>query len=429
MVFLFINNIIRRDFNLKNIIQNYVNYIPERLFVYNLINVMDINVDEDFCHSLTCDIDSKMKDMLDELKKISEKKYIIDRSKIAAEMEHMQELYRNKTIGVEYQKQAKYGDYFLLKQYIILKKILNDNKQNGNLKENKLKPDENLKRIVEYYQMVFELKQRYDAQAISLKSLKSLLTPSGPPYKKGKQVNMIVYILKEIIPREKNSREQNIISFLRDIRREKMKLIEYDMKSEKQVIFFEERDYERNECEVIISERGELTKKLKQISRIRRQDDYNGVGNILLEIRDDLVTYYNNNIISCIPDEKLSNKSCDKNNENIEDNKAVLSTNILDFIKWLIVIPNNIEQRELMVAIDRILESIHPSVVEYINTVMESSKDSITNLKEDNSKYLQENMYSRIFFKDENAKIRDILVKSLFNDRFFVNLLFNKGNT
>lgn len=410
---------------MKNIIQNY---IPERLFVCNIIKVMDIKVDEDFCDRLKNDIYIKMKQMLADLKIISENYYIIDRSKIATKMEYMQTLYRNKKRQVECPKQAKYEDYFLLKQYIMLKKILNDNEHNHSLTENILESEGNLKRIVEYYQIVFKLVLYYDAQAISLKSLKSLLTPYGPPYKRGKQVDMIVYILKEIIPIEKNSRDQNIISFLRDRRREKMKIIEYDMKSNKKVLFFEERDYERNESEGIISERCELRKKLNQISNIRSQDDYNRIGNILLEIRDDLVTYYNNNIISCIPDEKLSNKSCDKNNENIEDNKAVLSTNILDFIRWLIVIPNNIEQRELMVAIDRILESIHTSVVEYINTVIESSKDSITELKEDNSKYLQENMYSRIFFKDENAKIRDILVKSLFNDSFFVNLLFNKGN-
>lgn len=364
----------------------YEFYIPERLFLYNLVQCCNISIEKlctDLLDNVTYNIDHEIECLKNYIKN---KKFILPKH-FKNVFYDLKDNYLSLSQG-NITKRQKNKDYFLIKWYYIIKDVVNKIEQGAETGIISDIKEEDVKILGEFNSYLNFFISKHNANAVSQKNLDSILNPVGLPYKKH-QHPLIKYLLCEMIPKICDLNNKPFLELFRY--KNWNEIITYDIKQNKQVIFFSGN----------IEENRFYEKKIKEIFELEN-DNYPEIGDKLLSIHNKLVLDYENGFLSSNPNGNTYNPNMNtQKGEMLLDTStnydSIISSHILAFMRWIPILSDAPTDYYFLECIDNIIDTIRPQAVEYI----------ISDLK-----FLQQN--SNIFLDDKNIELR----KSLFRDKY-----------
>ena len=240
--------------------------------------------------------------------------------------------------------------------------------------------------------------------SISLRNLQRLLSMQGSYYNAA-QRNFIEYILKNVFPELIIKRNK-----LKYICNNWKNILFYDDSSKPQKIFLN-TDFEKS-LEGIFDEMARAS-----------LDEYEVIGDHLVEIFYCLKQYHrdgefrNKNITNYI-DISLHDNSIINSNESLEYD-AKISTHILDFIRWIPLIPRDCENIQLLDTISNIIDTIRAqlfsSFYDIVNETLLATDSSINMFIGDTT-----SQHEHI---EKLKNLRKLLINALYNDSFIKSLI------
>lgn len=363
-------------------------YIPERLFLYNLVQCSNISI-EKLCKDLDDSVNGNINVEIECLKNYIKKEKLILPKSFIKEFEKLKNNYISISQGNN-TRRPKNPDYFLIKWYYIIKDAVN-------------KIEKDIRGTKEYDGTIIDEINSYlgyfisehDANAVSQKNFESILDPTGLPYKNNQNL-LIQYLLSEMFPKITDLSNKSFLELLKTKNWEQF--ITYDIRKNKQVFFF---SGDPN----VISEKNFLENEIRGLFEIDN-DDYAKIGDKLLNIRKKLVLVYENGILTSASDNNshkppLSNQEETYNSNSSTGYDSIISSNILAFMRWVPLLSDAPNDPRFLECIDAVIDTIRPKVLEYIKSVPKFSQQNIN-----------------IFLDDKNMELRKILFSTLCKDDY-----------
>lgn len=374
------------------------NYIPERLYFNNLFSCCCCTPNE--LHTaindqIVKDINEEMSLLEKSIKKYSRHEggsllphhFISEANKLEKILSNLSS---NNCKG-----RYKLPDYCLIKYYNIIKRTnFIIEKGNGNLSDVPSNQKKDIEIFENFSRCMQQLTSDLDAGAISEKNLQRFLKPCGIPYKNN-QPGLILYTLKNVFPRFINS---NGNTFSESIKNINWKDIIYkDIEKNEQKIYLDEKSHSFSEIEAYFEE---------QFNKLIHtpEDNFKEIGNILVELYEKLVDLYKNDFLSSQqnpnPRETDVNIEISDKNTSMTEYDSILSSHILEFMRWLPMISSPPYQPELLQCIESVIDKIRNYIID---------NDDLKNK-------MLSNHQDNLFIGNSNVDLRKKLIFALHND-------------
>lgn len=363
--------------------------MPERILVYNLFEYYYLTRDkfyEKINGLIEEDINNKIEELIEKIKNSNDNlQFSFSNSFIR---------FVERVTTSEYKKTP---DYFLLNCYEALNGSTLVNKAKNNSTDKGNTKDENIKTLKQFSEYVEKLASD-TAGALSIRELNRLLTPKGKPYTRN-QINFIGYLMKRVFPTviEKHMLHQICNNWI--------KITFYSGVPLSQKIYIQNNDDYIENVEEYLDE------KFKAISKAINTDNEK-IGQLLWEVFTYVQHQYRNNKLGFCQDN--TNTIIDKKSKMKEDYiynyDAKLSTHVIWFMRWLPLIPENFESKDLLSLVSNLIDVMRRSLFDDYNKEI-----AIEGL----NRCANENLF--IYEKDQSYshKVREfrvLLLKTLYDD-------------
>ena len=363
-------------------------YVPERLFIHNLIHCCGISTKK-LCSDLNDLITEKIDFEINCLKTYAEEgnltlTYSFKKQTAA--------LYSNSEKKHD-RKRQKNPDYVLLKCYNIIKDLAD--KYETDFMPSPTKPNIN-KEVIKYIDgfsdYIVHLIDEQNACAVSQRSLDSILEPYGNQYTPP-QYELTQHIISKIIPNIFNSNRDTFLDFISY--KNWKELITYDINTNKQVVFF---SCSQN---VMANKEKYFEEQFKNLFSLNN-DESQQIGDILSNIHKRLKELYNNGVLTCIPNQQISEEP--PVYDDTIDYDAIISSSIIGFMRWIPMISDEPKKDKFIECVQDIIEIIRPSALPQVKNAKQSEN---------------------IFLLNDNLELRKTLIGALCSNSYF-QTLFNK---
>lgn len=371
-------------------------YLPERIFVRNLFELCNYD-NQGFFNQINNLIKSEIQSRINELRNRMEKlksngDLSIFTPGFVKLMKKFSQISGKKNI-------RKASDYILLDCYNNITETLRLFKINNPSiigKEDKIK-------LTAFERHINTLINE-ECGAVSARQLQRLLAPNGSQYEK-KQKNIINYIIHNVIPALLMQGKQ-----INQMCKKWNQILFYYGHPLQKRIFIQEDETEKIESY--------FNEKFMQISNLET-DNYEEIGDALLEIFREVVDLYDKNILY-FSDQQYENDqqtTKEKKKDDIMEGYEYtpeLSSHILGFMRWVPILSDDETDcsLELLISIENVIDKIQNQIVNEYGSIVTHQR-----LKKckDGSLFIDSNQVD-----NENLlkSLRQLLIKALFSEEY-----------